>query len=210
MLSGIDVSHHQLEVNWTDVAATEVRFCFIKATEGASIVDRRFAENWTGAAGVGLLRGAYHFFHPSVSSATQADSFIHTVGSLQPGDLPPVLDLEVPAEWAGITAADRAPLAVQWLEAVESRFGVTPFVYLSPSFANAILMNASALARFPLWLAHYTKAPSPTVPRPWNAWTFWQYSSAGTTVGVPEPVDLNRFNGSLDDLKALTVQPATP
>ncbi len=121
-----------------------------------------------------------------------------------------MLDLEVPAEWAGITAADRAPLAIQWLEAVESRLGVTPFIYLSPSFANEILMNAPALARFPLWLAHYTNAPSTTVPQPWNTWTFWQYSNAGTTAGITQPVDLDRFNGSLDDLKALTVQPPTP
>jgi lysozyme len=115
--------------------------------------------------------------------------FIRAIGSLNPGDLPPVLDLEVPAEWAGITAADRVPLAVQWLEAVESQLGVTSFVYLSPSFANEILMNAPALARFPLWLAHYTNAPSPTVP-PWIAWTFWQNSRGNngrdSAAGGPE------------------------
>jgi GH25 family lysozyme M1 (1,4-beta-N-acetylmuramidase) len=48
------------------------------------------------------------------------------------------------------------------------------------------------------------------VPKPWESWTFWQYTREGKTPGVTLPVDLDRFNGSLDDLKALAVKPATP
>jgi lysozyme len=56
-----------------------------------------------------------------------------------------------------------------------------------------------------LWLAQYTSAPAPQVPKAWTAWTFWQYIGKGKTPGVSLPVDLNWFNGTLDDLKALTV-----
>jgi hypothetical protein len=118
----------------------------------------------------------------------------------------PALDLEGD-EWNSIPIGERAPLAIQWLETVESKLGVTPFVYLSPSFAQEVLNNQPALGRFPLWLAHYTSAAAPTVPKPWEAWTFWQYTNAGTTPGVTTPVDLDRFTGSPDDLKALTVHP---
>jgi lysozyme len=97
-------------------------------------------------------------------------------------------------------------LAIQWIETVESRLGVTPIVYLSPAFATEILRNAPALERFPLWLAHYTGAAAPDVAKPWNSWTFWQYTREGKTPGVTLPVDLDRFNGSLDDLKALAVK----
>ena len=203
MVPGIDVSHFQLTVDWASVAASGIRFCFIKATEGAANVDRRFLENWRGAGAAGVLRGAYHFFHPSVPSATQAESFLRIVGRLEPGDLPPVLDLEVPLAWSNIEPGARAPLAIQWLETLESRLGVTPIVYLSPAFATEIMRNAPALARFPLWLAHYTDAAAPDVAKPWNSWTFWQYTREGKTPGVTLPVDLDRFNGSLDDLKAL-------
>jgi len=207
MVAGIDVSHFQREVDWAAVAASDVRFCFIKATEGAGNVDPRFVQNWRGAGDAGLVRGAYHFFHPAGGdAAAQADSFIRTVGLLKPGDLPPVLDLEVPAAWTGIAAADRAPLAIQWLETVENRLGAKPIVYLSPAFAIEILANAPSLARFPVWLAHYTNAGAPNVIKPWNSWTFWQYTREGKTPGVTLPVDLDRFNGSLDELKALTVK----
>lgn len=207
MVSGIDVSHFQRAIDWAAVAAAEVRFCFIKATEGAANIDPRFIQNWQGAGDAGLLRGAYHFFHPTVPAAPQAESFIRTVVRLEPGDLPPVLDLEVPAAWSDVATGARAPLAIQWLETVESRLGATPIVYLSPAFATEILENAPALARFPVWLAHYTDAAAPAVAKPWNSWTFWQYTREGKTPGVMLPVDLDRFNGSLNDLKALGVKP---
>ena len=207
VLPGIDVSHFQQTVDWTAVAASGIRFCFIKATEGAANVDARFLQNWRDAGATGLVRGAYHFFHPLVPAATQASSFIRTVVRLEPGDLPPVLDLEVPAAWAAIAQSARAPLAIQWLETVENRLGATPIVYLSPAFATEILTNAPALARFPVWFAHYTDAAAPTVVKPWNSWSFWQYTREGKTPGVTLPVDLNRFNGSMDDLKALVVKP---
>jgi lysozyme len=210
MLPGIDVSHFQSVVDWAGVAASGIRFCFIKATEGAANVDPRFAQNWRGAGAAGLRRGAYHFFHPSFPAAAQASSFIRTVVRWEPGDLPPVLDLEVPAAWASIARSARAPLAIQWLETVESRLGTTPIVYLSPAFATEILGNAPALARFPVWFAHYTDAGAPTVAKPWDTWNFWQYTREGKAAGVSLPVDLNRFNGSLDDLQALAVKPATP
>jgi lysozyme len=210
MVAGIDVSHFQRVVDWAAVAASGVQFCFIKATEGAGNIDPRFVQNWKGAGDAGLIRGAYHFFHPAAPASAQADSFLRIVSSLEAGDLPPALDLEVPSAWTGIAAADRVPLAIDWLDAVEKRLGVTPIVYLSPAFATEILANAPALARFPVWLAHYTDASAPTIAKPWNSWNFWQYSREGKTPGVTLPVDLDRFNGSLDDLKALTVRPATP
>lgn len=204
-LPGIDVSHYQQAVDWTAVAGFGIRFCFIKATEGISGVDPKFASNWQAAARQGLARGAYHFFHPNLPVTAQAGLFLRTVNQLQPGDLAPVLDLEAPEEWANIPAAGRAALAVSWLETVGSRLGSTPIIYLSPAFMTEVLNNAPVLARYRVWLAEYTTAQAPTIPRPWTAWTFWQYNRAGSVPGISRNVDLNWFNGTLDDLKALTV-----
>jgi lysozyme len=211
-VQGIDVSHFQQTVAWPAVARSGIRFCFIKATEGAARVDSQFDKNWQGAAQAGLIRGAYHFFHPVLSAEEQATSFLNTVQQLQPGDLPPVLDLEAPNEWTPIPAAARATLAATWLEAVEKGLGATPIIYVSPAFASGVLRSAPALARYPVWLAHYTSAPAPLIPKPWKTWAFWQYTSRGKAPGVATPVDLDRFNGSMEDLKALTIPPppATP
>ena len=205
-LSGIDVSRYQQKVDWGAVAASGIRFCFIKATEGARDVDTFFRRHWEGAAGTGILRGAYHFFRPQIPVAAQADLFLRTVGQLSPGDLRPALDLEGTAGWVDLPPANRAPLALSMLETIEKRLGVTPIVYTSPWFATEILASTPALARFPIWIAQYTEAQSPAIPKPWSSWTFWQHSQSGTVPGISGAVDLDRFQGTLDDLKKLTLQ----
>ena len=45
-IRGIDVSHHQGEIDWTAVKASRVEFAFIKASEGGDFRDREFARNW--------------------------------------------------------------------------------------------------------------------------------------------------------------------
>jgi lysozyme len=206
-LPGIDVSHYQNPVDWAAVAQSGIRYCFIKATEGAATLDKQFASHWAGAGAAGLIRGAYHFLRPKLPAAEQADFFLSTASQIQSGDLPPVLDLEVPDDWANIPVADRTPLALTWLQAVEEQLGVTPIVYLNRSFVTGVLKDAAALARYPIWLAHYTPAQTPTIPNPWKVWTFWQYSQSGKTPGIAGAVDQDRFNGTIEDLRALTIQP---
>ena len=92
---GIDVSHHNGQVDWFSVARTEVRFAYAKATDGGTFVDPQFAANWPGIRDAGLLRGAYHFGRPGSDPEAQAVQFASVVGPLSWGALPPVLDLEV-------------------------------------------------------------------------------------------------------------------
>jgi GH25 family lysozyme M1 (1,4-beta-N-acetylmuramidase) len=134
--------------------------------------------------------------------------FTRTIGQLEPGDLLPALDLEGTAGWIDLPVAARAPLALKMLESMESRLQATPIVYMSPWFAAEMLKSGPALARFPIWIAQYTEAGMPTVPKPWNTWTFWQYSQSGKLPGVAGSLDLDRFQGSLDDLKGFTIESA--
>jgi lysozyme len=46
---GIDVSHHQGQIDWDALAAHHVAFAYIKATEGETFNDPRFSRNWVGA-----------------------------------------------------------------------------------------------------------------------------------------------------------------
>src|SRR5262245_15828853 len=61
-IQGVDVSWHQGAIDWRTLAADDVAFAYIKATEGGDHVDERFAFNWREAGAAGLYRGAYHFF----------------------------------------------------------------------------------------------------------------------------------------------------
>lgn len=101
-VEGIDVSWYQKKIDWQEVATSKV-FAFIKATEGVTLEDKAFASNWTGARTAGVLRGAYHFFHPSADPIKQAEFFLSTVVTCE---LPPVLDVE---------ASDNVPQG-SWLE----------------------------------------------------------------------------------------------
>ena len=170
LLPGIDVSRYQQKIDWSAVAASGVQFCFMKATEGARDVDAAFTRHWEDAETAGLIRGAYHFFRPQIPVSTQAELFARTIGQLQPGDLPPALDLEGTAGWIDIPLARRAPLALNMLEALEARVPATPVVYMSPWFATELLK------RVPQWPGfRFGSRSTPTRLRP-------QSPSPGTPV----------------------------
>ena len=94
-LRGIDVSHHQGSIEWPRVAADDVAFAIIKATEGGDHIDTKFDENLRNARAAGLAVGAYHFFTFCRPGADQARNFIATVPHDQPL-LPPVVDSSAP------------------------------------------------------------------------------------------------------------------
>src|SRR3954469_13973606 len=92
---GVDVSHHQGHIAWAKLPGQGVDFAYIKATEGADHVDRRFSINWRRAGAPGLRRGAYHFFTLCRSGRDQAAPFLLYV-PFEAAALPPALDLEFP------------------------------------------------------------------------------------------------------------------
>ena len=194
---GIDVSHHQSYVDWARIAAQNIDFAFIKATEGHTFVDTLYCHNWEALQREGILRGAYHFFRPTLDATIQAQNFISSV-LLQPGDLPPVIDAEVLDE--ATPAQLRARLRV-WVDSITTHYGVAPILYTNVNFYNDHL--AGHFDELPLWLARYHgDAPSTTDDR---AWQFWQYGNRGRLDGVGGDIDFNVFYGSYSQLQDLTV-----
>ena len=200
-LSGIDVSKWQGEVNWQSVKRAGVAFAFARASYGSGEVDSHFAANWQGMKNAGIPRGAYHFFVTADDATQQANLFIRTVGSLEDGDLPPVLDVEAQSGTGGnLVSSVRT-----WLDLVEQKLGRKPIIYTGPAFWNENL--TSGFGSYPLWVAEYGVS-SPKPVNGWDGWTFWQYSETGAVEGVSGNTDLDYFNGSPGDLAALTSSPA--
>jgi len=208
-IEGIDVSHHQGVVPWDAVAAAGISFAFAKATEGASVVDGQFATNWNGMKQAGLVRAAYHFFHPRTPIEEQVENFVNVVGAINAGDLHPILDVEEAklhtggGEWDAIAKPDRVPLVLSCLQEVEARSGSKPILYTRRGFVRDFLGNPGTLTDYLLWIADYRAVSSPALPTGWTTWTFWQYSQSGQVDGIAGPVDLDRFNGSRDELLTL-------
>jgi lysozyme len=90
---GIDVSSHQGSIDWRSVATDNIRFVYIKATQGDHYVDPEFRADWTGARQSGLRTGAYHFFTFCSSGVSQAVNFLRVIPK-SANWLPPAVDLE--------------------------------------------------------------------------------------------------------------------
>lgn len=200
---GIDVSHYQKAIDWRQVAAQEVQFAFIKASEGEGMQDTLFCQNWDAMRSAGIVRGAYHFFRPGVPAALQAHNFLSTI-DLQHGDLPPVLDVEVTD---GYTPEQVLQGVNTWLSIVEDAYKVKPIVYSNQKFFNRYL--AANLSGYPVWVARYTNIWSPEI-KEGHAWSFWQYGNHGRLKGIAGDVDFNVFNGSVDHLESLTIHRPLP
>ena len=198
---GIDVSHHQDEIDWKVLKSVQyaqfpVRFVFIKATEGGDFKDKAFDYNFAEADSTHFIRGAYHFYNPNTDPIKQADFFIDNV-KLKAGDLPPVLDIEKRPKDAVKLKRD----LLVWLNRVERHYKVKPILYTSYKFKNKYLSD-SVFNTYPYWIAHYYVDSV----RYEGEWKFWQHTDAGTMPGINEQVDLNVFNGSMSDLLELTIK----
>lgn len=203
-VKGADVSHWNGTVDWLQFANAGYSFAFLKATEGTSIVDPTYPINRADAATFGIRTGAYHFARPAGSgdaqivadALAQADRYVDVAG-LQPGDLPPALDLE--------TTGGLAPAALQewtqaWLDEVTARTGVRAVVYFSPNFWKTSLGDTPVFAQqgYRLWIAHW-KVAAPTVPGGnWGGfgWTFWQWTDCEPIPGFLHCADGDRFAGT--------------
>lgn len=192
---GVDVSRHQGDIDWYQLKAHEVKFCFIKATEGEKLVDKQFENNWSSAQEVGIARGAYHFYRPKLDWKIQARNFISHV-ELEKGDLPPVLDIEL------IHSKDQAYLISEikkYLEVLEKHYGMKPIVYTYENYYNRFLLNE--FRGYNLWIAKYS-ASKPELSDAAH-WEFWQYSETGELKGISEKVDLNCFYGTKDQFQKI-------
>ena len=198
---GIDISHYQGDIDWKMLKQTRqgqfpVQFIFMKATEGGDFADDKFVANFDSARAHGFIRGAYHFYNPKTDAHKQADFFINSV-KLEPGDLPPVLDIEKKSRDIKKLQND---LKI-WLRKVESHYGVKPIIYASYKFKTKYL-NDSVFDSYPYWIAHYYVDSV----KYQGEWKFWQHTDVGTLPGIDEKVDLNIFNGSSTDLMGLLLE----
>lgn len=199
---GIDVSFWQnnastpQSVDFDKAYKNGARFVFIKASQ-ASFRDRDHTLNWKNAKDAGLLRGAYHFIVWEITPEIQADFFCSVIGD-DIGELPPVADFE----WWKTTPPNALEILGRFLNRVEYNLGRVPMIYTAPGFWNQYGSKDQRWARYPLWIAHYG-VYSPSVPKPWWKWDFWQYTSKGDGLAFgaeSKDLDMNWFNGSIDDL----------
>jgi lysozyme len=197
-VQGVDVSSSAGAIDWNSVAGSGRSFAYARVSDGTTFVDPDFDQNYAGIAAAGMARGAYQFFEPAQDPVAQAKLLLQKIVlPLQPGDLPPMLDLEVTG---GQPAATIAANIESWVTTIRSSTGRSPVIYTSPFFWNSSV-QATTFGTIPLWVSQ-TGVSCPTLPDGWTSWMIWQYSFSGSVSGITGAVDLDEFNGSQQDLNA--------
>lgn len=194
---GIDVSHHQGEIEWNKVKKwkdKKINFVYIKATEGATYVDKTYQTNVKGAQSNNLLVGSYHYFRTTSSVKNQFRNFIKNVDKNKQ-DLIPLIDVEERNNWGN---AEYHRNLQEFLDLVENHFGKKPIIYTVNSFYNLNLSGKYKSYHF--LIGRYGQNP-PNM-RDKTSWTIWQFSETGRVDGIPRYVDINVINSkySLQDL----------
>lgn len=211
---GIDVSKYQHEIgkkkygiNWNQIRIIslgklskkkitgninyKVSFAYIKSTEGKSIYNKYYKNDYNKAKAAGIRVGTYHFFS-TTSSATQQANFFLKKSCFHKGDFPPVLDVEPSHEQiAKMGGAQELFSQIRtWLHIVERKTGVKPVLYISQMFVNRYLPMAPDLKhKYQFWIARYGEY------KPDVKLAYWQLAPDGRVSGIHGEVDITVFNG---------------
>lgn len=202
---GMDVSGYQGNVNWSVAYANGARFAYVKATEGTGYTNPYFTQQYNGSYQVGMIRGAYHFARPNLSSgAYQADYFVNHGGgwSRDGKTLPGALDIEWNPYNGGTCYGYSQSGMVGWIKSFSdeyhARTGRWPVIYTTTNWWQQCSGNRGDFSSTnPLWVARYSSSAG-TLPYAWGFYTFWQDADSGTFPG-----DQDRFNGGYSQLQAI-------
>ena len=199
-IDAIDLSNwNKQSMDFAAAAKAGVKIVWHKATEGSGFTDSWYRIRRGQVAGHAAF-GAYHFARPG--DPVQQARFFLNAASIKPGDARPMLDLEDPT-MGGWSVRKRTRWVRRWVAEVQAVTNVPPVIY------TRFPLNDNFDC--PLWVARYSNPMwAPMVPKPWKAWSIWQYTngvfgSPNTVPGVGH-CDINTFNkGVTADM--LTLQP---
>lgn len=199
-VAGVDVSSYQGEIDWGILTSQDIKFAFIKATEGSSYIDEYFEKNWAEASKTDLRIGAYHFFSFESPGETQADLFCGTVTPVD-NMLPPVIDVEYYGNYKSEKDIDvsqiRRELRVL-TDRLTASYGVKPILYATKKSYDTILQDN--FSDCGLWIRSvYSEVRSDI------DWTFWQYSDRHLLPGYAGKerfIDMNVFCGTVEEFAA--------
>ena len=187
-VTGLDLSAHNGDIDFSLLAADSIDFVVLKATEGATFKDPKFHHNYLAARKAGIRNiGAYHFFKFGTDGKMQGINLLNSlVGKTL--ELPLVIDLE---EWTNPKNMHTDSIVVRlqdMIDYLESN-GHKLIFYI---WENELVRDR--FTDYPLWICSFTKPPLPEGAD--TDWSLWQYSHWGWVSATDTSVDLNTFNGS--------------
>ena len=199
-VKGIDISKHNGEIDWEKVAASGVKFAFIRCGirgygSGEIVADDNFIKNVEGATDNGIEVGTY-FFSQAVTeeeAKEEAEFVLNSVSQLSIS-LPIAIDVEkvegVDSEprTGGLSTEQYTANVLEFCNTI-SEAGYTPMIYGNIK-TFAMLLDIEQIEGIEKWFAGYISEDVITPYFPYE-FSIWQYSSTGKVDGISGDVDMN-------------------
>lgn len=177
---GIDVSKHNLAIDWSQVPSSGVSFVFIKAGSTNSGVDPYFDANMRGANEAGLKTGVYLYsYATNVEQAQNEANLLLQWMSNYTVSYPVVYDVE-DASQKNLSQAQLQDIINTFCSTIESQ-GYYPVVYSNKN----MFVNKIGNIKYDKWVAQYADNLE------YDGAAFWQNTSHGSVAGIPTRVDMN-------------------
>lgn len=197
-MAGIDVSKHQGEIDWQQVADSGIEFAMIRVAlrgygEAGNMVEDAYARaNLQGAAEAGLEVGVYMFSQAlSPEEAVEEAEFLLAIIE----EYRDIITLPVVFDWERKNQEDSrtnqyddartlTDSTLAFCQRIEEA-GFEPMVYFN-TFHARNLLYLSEVTQYKFWFALY----SDRMRYPYKV-DVWQYTDSGSVPGITGPVDLN-------------------
>ncbi len=196
---GVDVSEHQGQIDWEQVAQSDVEFAMIRlgyrgwGKAGVMRPDARGLENLDQATQAGLKVGVYFFSQAtSEAEAVEEARFLLQLLEGRKLDMPVVFDWEnVASEEARTANMEKSAItacALAFCREIEAA-GYDTMVYFYLALAKWKLdLLPLQQAGHDFWLALYSDRLSYA-----HQVRMWQYANDGTVPGIKTKVDMNLY-----------------
>lgn len=181
MLKGIDISYWQYDkskpdsANFTQLFISGIKIVIMRGAYGRTI--DKALDVWASKTnGIIPIRGIYHYVLFNLSGKEQAELIVKLWKEYNI-ELPIALDIEDKQSYKN---KDNAKIVIKdMMDIIHFNTGQYPIIYTSNGFWNSYGWSDEYFTNSPLWIAHWG-VNSPTIPKPWDNWVFWQYTSKGS------------------------------
>ena len=191
---GIDVSKHQGEIDWQQVAEDGVEFAFIRVGlrgygTGKLVEDEYFEQNVQGALSAGIKVGVY-IYSQAINEEELLEEANLVLEKIAPYriECPVVFDVEKVSGSNGrmnaLSLEERTNLTLLFCQTIENA-GYKPMIYHNMEM-GALMLDLETLEDYDKLFAYYNPDFYYTYE-----YKIWQYSHKGSVKGIRGEVDMN-------------------
>jgi lysozyme len=200
-VQGIDISNHNPDIDWPAMKKANIKFAYIKRSEGTGYTDPLFEKHKQGASSQNILWGPYHYYRFDTDPVEQARNYYNL--------LPKGVDMLVPAVDVELSDSGLLPSQesgnkqlIQFSDQFELLSGHRPIYYTTHAAYDKYFANTQGQDDLleAVWIRSISGRPNVT------SWSIWQYSDRGDFGNTAGSIDRNAFRGNQSELEKLTVK----